>query len=120
MKYLTLAILLAGPMLLSACLKKDTKTTVLPGSMAPSVSWEANRERSVNSAGGGYRVFYSATSGFNIANAQSVNVPYISGGKSPTSVNVTNLSKGKYYFKVVAYSSLGTSAASAETSLEIQ
>jgi hypothetical protein len=120
MKYVKLTIFIVGPIMLSACLKQSTQTQVMPGSMAPTISWEANREKSVNSVGGGYRVYYSSTSGFDIANAQSINVPYISGGKAPTSVVISSLNKGKYYFKVAAYSSLGTSAASAETSLEIK
>ena len=70
------------------------------------VSWTANREAAVNRAGGGYRVYYSKTSNFNIESASYVNVPYVSGASAPTSANITNLQVGTYYFKIVAYSNL--------------
>jgi hypothetical protein len=70
------------------------------------VSWTANRESAVNRIGGGYRVYFSTTNNFNVANASYVDVPYVSGASSPTSYDFTGLMAGIYYFKVVAYSSL--------------
>lgn len=76
------------------------------------ISWTANREKAVNQAGGGYRVYYSRTSGFSIATASYLNVPYVSGGTAPVSTIFTNLMKGNYYFKVVAYSALNPAGGS--------
>lgn len=66
------------------------------------ISWDANNESSVNQSGGGYRVYYSTTSGFNITDAGviMVDVPYAAG--PVTSVTI-DLDSGTYYFKVVAY-----------------
>ena len=66
------------------------------------VSWDANNESSVNQSGGGYRVYYSTTSGFNISDAgvTMVDVPYAAG--PVTSVTI-DLDSGTYYFKIMAY-----------------
>ena len=69
------------------------------------VSWTANREAAVNGAGGGYRVYQSRTSGFDIATASVVDVPYSMGATAPTSTNLM-LSSGDNFIKVVAYSAL--------------
>lgn len=71
------------------------------------VSWSPNRELSVNSPGGGYRVYYSTTPGFDISTANIVDVPFVSGPAAPTSI-VIPLSSGIYYIKVVAYSTLNS------------
>ncbi len=75
---------------------------------APSVevSWSANHEKAVNQAGGGYRVYYSRTSSFDVTTASFINLPYVSGPLAPTSTVMTNLLKGQTFFKVQAYSSL--------------
>ena len=91
------------------------------------VTWTANRENAVNKSGGGYRVYYSRTSGFSISGATYVDVPYVSGASTPVTVTLSNLLKGNYYIKVVAYSSLNspgetsgtTSSPSAETSITV-
>lgn len=70
------------------------------------VSWSANKEAAVNTTGGGYKVYYSQTSGFSIASAKFVDVPYSSGSQTSTSVLIPNLEQGTWYFKVVAYSTL--------------
>ena len=70
------------------------------------VTWTANREKAVNSAGGGYKVYYSRVSGFDIGTASVVNVPYVSGPAAPVTATLTNLLYGTTYFKVVAYSAL--------------
>src|SRR5215831_9946110 len=85
------------------------------------VSWTANREAAVNRSGGGYKVYYSKTPGFDIAGAKSLNVPYQSGQMAPSS-GTLNLSSGTYYIKVVAYSSIvGTSGtpSSSQPSAEV-
>ncbi len=85
-----------------------------------SVSWSTNRELSVNSPGGGYRVYYSTTPGFDISTANIVDVPYVSGPTAPTSI-VILLSSGTYYFKVVGYSILNSAGSepSQESSIAI-
>ena len=75
------------------------------GGTSVQVSWTANREAAVNKSGGGYKVYYSKTPGFDIGSASSVNVPYQSGATAPTSSKLS-LSSGTYYIKVVAYSSI--------------
>ena len=71
------------------------------------ITWDANREFSVNSPGGGYRVYYSTNPGFDISTANIVDVPFMSGPAAPTSI-VIPLSSGTYYIKVVAYSTLNS------------
>lgn len=71
-----------------------------------SVSWNPNREAAVNRAGGGYRVYYGTTSGFNTATAAYKDVPYVSGATSPTTTSFNNLLIGTHYFKIMAYSQL--------------
>ena len=87
---------------------------------AVQVSWVANREAAVNAAGGGYKVYYSKTSGFNVASASFVDVPYVSGPTAPTTTTLT-LSSGTNFVKVVAYSTLnpGGSAPSAQVSVSV-
>ena len=69
------------------------------------ISWNANLETAVNSTSGGYKVYYSTTSGFAIGSATSVDVPYTSGSYAPTSTDIS-LEPGTYYFKIVAYSGI--------------
>lgn len=91
-----------------------------PTNLDVKVSWEQNRETAVNSLGGGYRVYYSTTENFNITNADVVDVLYVSGPATPTSI-IISLSSGTYYFKVVAYSNLNPSGSgpSRETSVSV-
>jgi hypothetical protein len=123
-----IGLLVAGAALLSGCTAKSTTaeadssavTTTAPpsgssgaGNGTPStrslqVSWAANRESGVNVSGGGYRVYYSTQDGFNISGASFVNVPYVSGARSPTTATITGLSPGTHYIKVNAYSSQNT------------
>ncbi|MDH3310680.1 MAG: hypothetical protein OEM48_04090 [Gammaproteobacteria bacterium] len=81
------------------------------------VSWTANRETAVNSPGGGYKVYYSSTAGFNIASANVIDVPYAAGA-TPTSTTLSLLT-GTHYIKVIAYSTLnpGGSTPSAEIAI---
>jgi ABC-type glycerol-3-phosphate transport system substrate-binding protein len=61
------------------------------------ISWIANREAAVNSAGGGYTVAISGQS--------PINVPYVSGAAAPTTV-AASLASGSYSATVTAYSAL--------------
>ena len=71
------------------------------------ISWNANRETAVNASGGGYKIYYSASSGFDITDAgvSVVDVPFVAPPAAPTSISL-QLSSGQYYFRVVAYSAL--------------
>lgn len=87
------------------------------------VSWTENPESAVNTAGGGYRVYYSQTAGFSPADAgvTVLDVPYVSGPTAPTSASVA-LASGTYFVKVAAFSALRSgseSAPSAETSVTV-
>jgi hypothetical protein len=104
----------------------DTTTVSPPTIRAVTVSWNANRETAVNTTGGGYKVYYSTTSGFDISDAGVgvVDVPFVAPPATPTSVSL-QLVSGQYYFRVVAYSGLvapwgsggSTSAPSAQIAL---
>jgi len=92
------------------------------------VSWNANRETAVNAAGGGYKLYYSTSSGFDISDAgvSVVDVPFIAPPAATTNISL-QLSSGQYYFRVVAYSALtapwrsggSTSVPSAQISLVV-
>ena len=91
------------------------------------VSWTPNREAAVNTTGGGYRVYYSRTSGFDIAGADFVDVPFVAlvppvptPPPAPTTTALT-LSSGTNFIKVVAYSALNPngSAPSAQVSVSV-
>lgn len=92
------------------------------------IFWNANLETAVNAAGGGYKVYYSTNSGFNITDAgvSVVDVPFVAQPSAPTNVSL-QLPSGQYYFRVVAYSALtppwgsggSTSAPSAQISLVV-
>lgn len=70
------------------------------------ISWDANREKAVNSTHGGYKVYYSQTPGFELNSATMIDVPYVSGPLAPTSTKLTNLVSGTYYLRIIAYSGL--------------
>ena len=64
------------------------------------LSWAANREKGVNSPGGGYQVFISGHS-------NPINVPY-AGGFATTTTTITSLYTGNYTAIVRAYAALDT------------
>ena len=72
------------------------------GSKQVNVSWDANREESVNKAGGGYILYYSQESSFSTSSAQSLDVPYVSGSLAPTTATLT-LASGAWYLRIAAY-----------------
>ena len=92
------------------------------------ISWNANRESAVNTTGGGYKVYYSTSSGFAITDAgvNVVDVPFVAPPVTPTSISL-QLRSGQYYFRIVANSALtapwgsggSTSAPSAQISLVV-
>lgn len=89
------------------------------------VSWAANKETAVNTAGGGYVIYFSASTGFNPgdANVCSKVVPYQVGVTS----TIINPSAGTLFVRVAATSALdapGTtggseSVASAQTTVVV-
>lgn len=64
------------------------------------LSWNANREKGVNSPGGGYTISISGQSA-----PTPINVPYVSGLTAPTSTTVS-LYTGTYSATVTAYATL--------------
>jgi hypothetical protein len=92
--------------------QSSPELTCTGGPYSIAVSWNANREKAVNMAGGGYLVYYSTSSPVNTSTASYVDVPYVSGATAPTSTMITGLSCGKWYFAVVAYSALHPSGSS--------
>ena len=96
---------------------------VPPSSNTITVSWNPNKEKLVNSPGGGYKLYYSRSAGFNPATpgVTVIDLPYISGSFSPTS-KILTLSKGTWYCKLTAYINLNgvvTSLPSAEKSITV-
>ncbi|MCR4300996.1 MAG: hypothetical protein NUV51_05245 [Sulfuricaulis sp.] len=81
------------------------------------VTWTANRETAVNNPGGGYKVYYSSTAGFNIASANVIDVPYAAGA-TPTSTTLSLLT-GTHYIKVIAYSTLNPAGSAPSTEIAI-
>ena len=106
-----LALIVFPAMLQISCGNGDSSApsaTVSPPTIrAVTVSWYANRETAVNTPGGGYKVYYSTASGFDITDAgvNVVDVPFIAPPAAPTSISL-QLVSGQYYFRVVAYSAL--------------
>lgn len=106
--------------LVSGCKGGGGSVSPPPVNRSVQVSWAANHETEVNKAGGGYRVYSSRTSGFDIAAASMTDVPYTGGPTAPTSTVIT-LVTGNNFIKVVAYSAMnpGGSPPSAEISIAV-
>ncbi|TGK15115.1 hypothetical protein EHO61_15575 [Leptospira fluminis] len=82
------------------------------------VSWQANREKSVNSAGGGYKACYGINPSYQAATAICSTVPYASGSAAPTSATLSIPGGSHVYIYVFGYSTLnpnGTPAATPTT-----
>ena len=118
-------MLLLCSLLLAACGGGGSDSAAPPAAAGPppppppnvQVSWTANREAAVNSAGGGYKVYYASTSGFSVPAPNVVDVPFVS-GSAPTSTRLT-LPSGTHYFKVVAYSGLNSAGSVPSTQMSI-
>lgn len=93
-------------------------STDSPKTSAVSIAWTANKEQGVNQSGGGYKVYYSRTSGFNTEIADSVDVPWASGTTTPVST-LLNLTSGTYYIKVIAYSAVNSSGSSSSSEITV-
>lgn len=87
------------------------------GSGKVTLSWAANREKAVNSAGGGYRIYYAQYSSVT-ESSPSVDVPFVSGSQAPTSAQLTGLISGTYYVRVKAYSTLNPSGSALSTTTQ--
>lgn len=93
----------------------SSPTTCTGGPYSILVSWSANREKAVNTTGGGYLVYYSTTTPVNTSTAASIAVPYVSGATAPTSKTITGLTCGTWHFRIVAYSALHPSGSAANS-----
>lgn len=82
------------------------------------ISWTPNRETAVNAPGGGYRVYYATTSGFDLTAAAVVDVPNQGTAPTPTST-IINFPSGAHYIKVTAYSALNPSGSSPSAESEV-
>ena len=95
-------------------------TGTTPQNVNVTISWSANNEKRVNQSGGGYNVYISQTSGFNITDSgvTTINVPYVSGALAPTSI-VRNLVSGTYYVRVAAYTAFPAANTASAPSAQI-
>jgi hypothetical protein len=85
----------------------DVSWSITTASGNIQISWNGNLETAVNSAGGGYKVYYSANSSFDPGDGgvTEIPVPWTSGPTAPTSILIP-LSPGTYYLRIAAYSAL--------------
>lgn len=95
-------------------------TGTTPQSLNVTINWAANKELRVNQSGGGYNVYISQTSGFDIADGgiTVINVPWASGTLAPTS-QLQSLSSGTYYVRVAAYTAFPVANTSSAASPQI-
>ncbi len=84
------------------------------------IQWQANKELRVNQTGGGYNIYISQTSGFDIVDigVTAINVPWITGTQSPTSLAHT-LTSGIYYVRVAAYTAFPATNTTSQASTQI-
>jgi hypothetical protein len=100
---------------------------VKQGPYTVNISWAASHEKALNTVGGGYKIYYSQTSGANLATTSFINVPYVSGGTAPTTTSISVAQWGTWYVRVVGYSALNapgqsngsTSPPSTEVSISV-
>jgi hypothetical protein len=105
----------AGPAVTAAAPAStcQTRSASDPGRL----SWVANRETAVNSDGGGYRVYRGSAPGFDVAAVS----PWVEVPSSQTWAQISGLTPGVHYLKVVAFSPGGNaSAPSAEVCVRLQ
>ncbi|VAW79624.1 hypothetical protein MNBD_GAMMA12-2327 [hydrothermal vent metagenome] len=84
------------------------------------IHWQANKELRVNQTGGGYNVYISQTSGFDIADigVTAFNAPWVSGTQAPISQTHT-LASGIYYVRVAAYTAFPVANTNSQASTQI-
>ncbi|EPG73132.1 hypothetical protein LEP1GSC058_2348 [Leptospira fainei serovar Hurstbridge str. BUT 6] len=73
------------------------------------VTWQANREKSVNSIGGGYQACYGITPAYQASSAVCKTVPYASGSTAPTSATLSIPGGSAVYIYVFGFSTLNPS-----------
>jgi len=83
------------------------------------ISWTANHETAVNSAGGGYRIDYSTDPSFPVGQTTTVDVPYVSGPTAPVSAPLTGLAAGNYCIRITAYSTLNPTGSPSVTTVGV-
>lgn len=101
---LVLGALIAASFLSMAC--SGGGDAAPPEERLVTLSWAANREAGVNSAGGGYEV--------KISGQEALLVPYVSGPWAPTTVAI-RLWSGSYTATVRAYAALDPQGGSTRT-----
>ena len=91
-----------------------------PQTLNVTISWSPNKELRVNQAGGGYKVYISQTSGFDIndADVTVIDVPWVSGSQAPVSY-VKALSSGTYFVRIAAYTAFPVANTSSKASAEV-
>ena len=106
LKYLIFILIIA---LSSACGGGGGDGSSAPAKSKVKVSWNPNPDTAVNRSGGGYKIYYSLNSGFTTddTGVTEIDVPYVSGSVSPTSIQIKPLPpSGTYYLRIAAYSAL--------------
>ena len=79
------------------------------------VSWNANSDAVVNNTGGGYTLYYSQQSGFDMSSANTLDVPYVSGATAPVSARLV-LAQGLWYIRIAAYGILNGATRTSDAS----
>ena len=99
----------------------STTSGTTPQTLNVTIHWAANKELRVNQSGGGYKVYISQTSGFNIDDSDviTLDAPWVSGTQAPLS-KVQALTSGTYFVRVAAYTSFPVSNTSSEASSQIR
>lgn len=105
----------------SACSSKLLSYNYLGPVPTIAVSWNASKETIVNRDKGGYRVYYSELpiTTANRSNAKMKEIKF-NGATTPTTVDITDLAVGTYYFRVYAYGKLDSNSAESESAASDQ
>jgi hypothetical protein len=118
---LTVALGLAALMALTlaGCGGGGSSTSCATTACTVTVSWNANPDKAVNSAGGGYYLYYGTTPNFTVGTPgvsgsgyTAVTIPYAASTASAPTSTTLSLFSGTYYFRVQAYSALNRPGAS--------
>ena len=80
------------------------------------LNWDANREKTVNTAGGFYRIYYGATEG---ATDTYKDVPYVSGSSTPTTTDLNITASGMRYIHIKAFSALNSNGSESGNSYKL-
>lgn len=98
----------------------STASGSTPQTVNVTIRWAANKEQRVNQSGGGYKIYISQTSGFNIGDADviTLDAPWVAGPQAPLS-KIQALTSGTYFVRVAAYTSFPVSNTSSDASPQI-